>query len=388
MERGAIGRYEETSIGSEVVRAFVPVPLPPNPPLVLSGTLQQSLESAVLALGRLDGISVILPDDTIFLDNYVRKEAVLSSQIEGTQSSLSDLLLFELEEVPGILVDDVHEISSYVAALNYGLHRLKDDFPMSNRLIREVHEKLLSSGRGHTQSPGEFRRSQNWIGGSRPGNAAFVPPPHTTVLDCMSEFEKFLHAKGDGLSELLRAGLAHVQFETIHPFLDGNGRVGRLLITLLLCNAGLLRDPLLYLSLYFKQHRSNYYDLLNYVRRTGDWEEWLAFFLEGVRSTAEGAVNTAKRLSEMFQADRNRIQDNSGRRAGSVLRLHDALKERVIVSLTVASRETQLSFRTASAAMEVLVKNGMAREITGKSRNRLFVYTEYLSILNEGTEVT
>ena len=250
--------------------------------------------------------------EALFLYAYVRKEAVLSSQIEGTRSSLSDLLLFELEEAPGVPLDDVREVSNYVAALHYGLSRLRENFPLSNRLLRETHGVLLSRGRGSDQLPGEFRRSQNWIGGSRPGNAAFVPPPHTAVPDCMAALERFLHAEDDGLSVLLRSGLAHVQFETIHPFLDGNGRVGRLLITLLLCQAGLLRQPLLYLSLYFKQHRGVYYDLLNHVRRSGDWEAWLAFFLEGVKLTAEGAVSTAQRLSRMFQDDRNRIQAAGG----------------------------------------------------------------------------
>ena len=376
-----------TSVGSEVVRAFVAMPLPPQPPLVVAGTLQQILESAVLAVDRLDGVSTLLPDDALFLYAYVRKEAVLSSQIEGTQSSLSDLLLFELEEAQGALLDDVREVSNYVAALQHGLSRMRSDLPLSNRLLGETHHVLLSSGRGNTKTPGEFRRSQNWIGGSRPSNAAFVPPPHTAVPDCMTELECFLHAEDDGLFVLLRAGLAHVQFETIHPFLDGNGRVGRLLMTLLLCKAGLLREPLLYLSLYLKQHRSDYYHLLDHVRRTGDWEEWLAFFLEGVKQTAEGAVSTAQRLTRMLQDDRNRIKATSGRRAGSVLRVHDALKKRPVLSLPTARRDTQLSFQTVGSAMDLLVTHGIAREITGKSRNRVFVYDQYLSILNEGTEV-
>ena len=386
MQRGEIGSYEVTSTGGEHVRAFVPAPLPPKPALVLDGSLQQTLESAVLALGRLDGVATLLPDEALFLYAYVRKEAVLSSQIEGTQSSVSDLLLFELEEAPGVPLDDVREVSNYVAALNHGLRRLRENFPLSNRLIREVHGVLLSGGRGRDKTPGEFRRSQNWIGGTRPGNAAFVPPPHTAIPDCMTAFERFLHAEDDGLPVLLRAGLAHVQFETIHPFLDGNGRVGRLLITLLLCHAGVLRQPLLYLSLYFKQQRHVYYDLLNHVRRTGDWEAWLSFFLEGVKLTAEGAVSTAQRLSRMFQNDRNRIEEAGGRRAGSALRVHGAFKSRPILTLPAACRDTKLSFQTASSAMELLVTHGMAREITGKRRGRLFVYDQYLSILSEGTE--
>ena len=386
MQRGQTGSYSVTNFGSESVRAFVPLPLPPVPPLALEGTLQQLLESAVLALGRLDSVSTLLPDEALFLYAYVRKEAVLSSQIEGAQSSLSDLLLFELEEAPGVPRHDVHEVSNHVAALDHGLRLVRQGLPPSNRLICEIHRVLLSNGPASTKTPGAFRRSQNWIGGSRPGNAVFVPPPYSAVPDCMAELEQFLHAENDGLSVLLRAGLAHVQFETIHPFLDGNGRVGRLLITLLLCEAGLLSNPLLYLSLYLKQHRTRYYDLLTYVRETGDWEAWLAFFLEGVRLTAEGAVSTARRLNRMFLDHRDQIQDSCGRKAGSVLRVHDVLRQRPIVSLSVASRETQLTFRTVSLAMELLVALRMAREITGNRRNRLFVYDQYLAILNEGTE--
>ena len=384
MRRGEIGSYEVTSIGGERVRAFVPAPLPPQPALILDGSLQQALESAVLALGRLDGVSTLLPDEALFLYAYVRKEAVLSSQIEGTQSSLSDLLLFELKEAPGAPLDDVRQVSNYVAALNHGLRRLREGFPLSNRLIREIHGVLLSGGRDSVKTPGEFRRSQNWIGGTRPGNAVFVPSPHTAVPECMAAFERFLHA--EDMPVLLRAGLAHVQFETIHPFLDGNGRVGRLLITLLLCDADVLRQPLLYLSLYFKQHRNTYYDLLNRVRCTGDWEAWLTFFLEGVRLTAEGAVLTARRLSRMFEDDRNRVEAAAGRRTGSVLRVHEALKSQPILSLPAACRGTKLSFQAAASAMELLVTQGIAREITGKRRNRLFVYDRYLSVLNEGAE--
>ena len=385
MKRGETGAYEVTTVTGEQVRAFVPSPLPPSPPLALEGPLHQALERAVLALGRLDGVSAHLPDKALFLYTYVRKEAVLSSQIEGTQSSLSDLLLFELDEAPGVPLDDVVEVSNYVAALEHGLARLREGFPLSNRLIREIHSVLLSRGRGSGKDPGEFRRSQNWIGGSRPGNAVFVPPPHTAVPDCMAALERFFHAGDDGLPVLLRAGLAHVQFETIHPFLDGNGRVGRLLITFLLCHAGILHEPLLYLSLHLKQHRSTYYELLDRVRRDGEWEEWLAFFLEGVWQTADGAVSTAQRLTAMFMADRARVEATA-RRAGSGLRVHDALKARPILSMPEVCRTTGLSFPVASSAMDLLVELGMARELTGKRRNRLFVYDRYLAILNEGTE--
>ncbi len=351
----------------------------------MDGALLPFLEAAVLALGRLDSAATLLPDPGLFLYTYVRKEAVLSSQIEGTQSSLSDLLLFELDEVPGVPRDDAVEVSHYAAALDHGLARLGEGFPLSNRLIREIHGVLLSHGCGSEKEPGEFRRSQNWIGGSRPGNAVFVPPPHTIVPDCMAALETFLHAQGDGLPILIRAGLAHVQFETIHPFQDGNGRVGRLLITFLLCHAGILHKPLLYISLYFKQNRAAYYELLDRVRREGDWEAWLTFFLEGIKVTAEGAVATVQRLSALFQEDRVRIEA-AGRRAGSALRAHDTLKKRPIQSLPQMRKVTGLSFPAVTSAINLLVELGIARELTGHRRNRLFVYGRHLAILNEGME--
>ena len=384
MERGVTGRYEVTSVAGEQVRAFVPEPLPPAQPLEFEGPLQRALEPALLALGRLDSLSLVLPDTSIFLYSYVRKEAVLSSQIEGTQSSLSDLLLFELEEAPGVPIDDVTEVSNYVAALDHGLALLRQNLPLSNRLIREIHGVLLSRGCGSGKDPGEFRRSHNWIGGSRPGDAVFVPPPPQLVQECMGALERFLNERA-GLPVLVLAGLAHLQFETIHPFLDGNGRVGRLLITLLLCEAGVLREPLLYLSLYFKQNRSEYYRLLDQVRKTGDWERWLVFFLDGVRQTAEGAVGTAQRLSALFGDNKARIELR-GRRAGSALRVHDALKSRPVTSMREVCRRTGLSFPAAASGMDLLGELGIARELTGKRRNRVFAYDRYLAILNEGTE--
>ena len=386
MIRNDQGSYEVTEFGDERVRAFVPSSLPPNPPLVMDGTLQQDLEAAVLALGRLDGIARHLPDKALFLYAYVRKEAVLSSQIEGTQSSVSDLLFYELEQAPGVPLDDVVEVSNYVAALEHGLRLLSEGLPPSIRLLREIHRVLLSKGRDSTKMPGDFRTSQNWIGGTRPGNAMFVPPPHTAIPDCMAALERFFNAEDDGIPELIRAALAHAQFETIHPFLDGNGRVGRLLITLLLYDAGMLRQPLLYLSLFLKQHRASYYELLNRVRLTGDWEAWVAFFLEGVRATAEAALSTVDRLSNLFRDDRNRLAQIGGRRLGSALRMHDALKARPILSLPVACRDTGLSFQAAASAMEMLVRHRIARELTGKRRGRLFAYDAYLTVLTEGTE--
>lgn len=387
MRRGGTGRYIVTRTGGEQVCAFVPYPLPPDPPIALDGRLQQSLETALIALGRLDSISILLPEPSLFIYMYLRKEAVLSSQIEGTQSSLSDLLMFELDQARGAPIDDVTEVSNYVAALEHGLERLRGDFPLSNRLIREIHSVLLSRGRGSDMSPGEFRRSQNWIGGSRPGNAAFVPPPPGEVADCMGDLERFLHATHDGLPMLARVGLAHLQFETIHPFLDGNGRVGRLLITFLLCHAGVLREPLLYLSLYLKRHRSTYYALLNDVRRSGDWEEWLDFFFQGVRETSEDTVSTSRRLMDIFEEDLVSIRDSGGRRASSVLRVHQALKKRPILTIEEVRKAEGMAFSTVSAAMELLVELKIAREITGQTRNRFFVYDRYLSVLREGTEV-
>ena len=385
MKRGVTGRYQSSATVGERFDAFVPFPLPPTPPLALDGKLQQELEQALLALGRLDSITTLLPDPDFFIYSYVRKEAVLSSQIEGTQSSLSDLLLHELDQAPGVPSDDVAEVSNYVAALDHGITRLRADFPLSNRLIREIHGVLLSHGRGSEQDPGEFRRSQNWIGGTRPGNARFVPPPHTAIPDCMTALERFLHADEDGLPLLVRAGLAHVQFETIHPFLDGNGRVGRLLITFLLHHGGVLREPLLYLSLYFKQHRAAYYDLLNRVRHEGDWEAWLEFFFDGVRHVATEAVADVERLEAMFTKDRMTIE-RTGRRAGSASRVHEALKSRPIHSITSAADATGLSIPAVSSAMSLLVELEVVRELTGRRRNRLFAYDRYLSDLMEGTE--
>jgi Fic family protein len=385
MKRGKTGRYETTTVAAEKVRAFIPTALPPDPPLRLDGQLQLLLEQSLLALGRLDSLSALLPDTSLFLYSYVRKEALLSSQIEGTQSSLSDLLLFELGEAPGVPLDDVAEVSSHVAALNHGLERLRGGFPLSNRLLREIHGVLLRSGRGSEKRPGEFRRSQNWIGGSRPGTARFVPPPPQLVDETMSDLERFLNDEKIPLPILVKAALAHVQFETIHPFLDGNGRLGRLLITFLLCHAGVLQEPILYLSLHFKQHRMEYYELLDKVRRDGDWETWLTFFLEGVRQTADGAVSTTRRLGALFKEDGGSIE-KQGRVAGSALRVHLALRERPVSTLQEIRKKTGLSFPAASSGMERLVRLGIARELTGKKRDRVFAYDRYLAILSEGTE--
>lgn len=388
MHRDVTGHYATSLAGGETVRAFVPDPLPPVPSLDFGGTRQTSIEKATLALGRLDSITLLLPDPQLFLYAYVRREAVLSSQIEGTQSSLSDLLLFELDELPGVPFDDVVEVSNYVAALEHGMLRLREGFPLCNRLLREMHAHLMARGRGADKAPGEFRRTQNWIGGTRPGNARFVPPPPQEVEPCMSALERFIHgAQADNaeLPVLLKAALAHVQFETIHPFLDGNGRLGRLLIALLLHDGGALTQPLLYLSLYFKQHRALYYELLDRVRTDGDWEAWVDFFLEGVEHTAHEAVHTARRLVDLFQQDTRRVHA-VGRGAQNVLRVLDTLRQRPLSSLRQIGQSAGISFPTASKAMLTLVEMGIARELTGQRRNRVFVYDAYLNVLNEGGE--
>ncbi|MCP4666227.1 MAG: Fic family protein [Deltaproteobacteria bacterium] len=386
MKRGTTGDYVLISTaGDEQVQAFVPRPLPPQPPLLIDTRLRDLFDNALLALGRLDSVSTLLPDTQLFLYMYVRKEAVLSSQIEGTQSSLSDLLLFELEEAPGVPLDDVVEVSNYVAAMDLGLKRLKEDFPLSSRLIREIHGVLLSRGRGKEKNPGEFRRSQNWIGGTRPGNAAFVPPPPNLVLDAMSALELFLHDEPEPTPALVKAALAHAQFETIHPFLDGNGRVGRLLIPLIFHAEGVLREPLLYLSLYFKKHRSQYYDLLNRIRTEGDWEKWLAFFAEGVQEMAENAVATARSLAKVAEEDAARIQQ-VGRLSGSCMQVHYALKHRPFGTVGGLSKETGLSLPTVTSALRKLEEAGLVNEITGRRRNRVFSYSRYLEILVEGTD--
>jgi Fic family protein len=381
MNRGLQGRLVQQTTASEKFEAFVPFPLPPNPPLDVNLDL---LEKANRAVGRLDALTLLLPEPSLFLYFYIRKEAVLSSQIEGTQSSLSDLLLHEYHEAPGIPTGDVEEVSQYVAALNHGLERLRGGFPLSLRLIREIHAVLLSKGRGSTQTPGEFRRSQNWIGGSRPGKALFVPPPPEEAMDCMADLEKFLDDQPARTPVLLKAALSHVQFETIHPFLDGNGRLGRLLVTFLLCIESALSEPLLYLSLYFKAHRETYYDLLQRVRVEGDWEAWVTFFLEGVRETAEQAVKTAQLIMKLFTDDRIRIEA-MGQAAGTVSRVHSYLQRKPVLEIPRAAQEIEISQPTVTSALKRLEEIGVVREITGKARDRIYVYKEYLDILEEGT---
>ena len=377
-----LGRFMETPVGGEIVRAFVPPPLPPVPAIDVLELLDR-LSLAERALGRLDGITMLLPRQELFLYMYVRKEAVLSSQIEGTQSTLSDLLRFETEAQVGQPIDDIREVSNYVDAMMYGLERLQE-LPLSLRLIREMHARLLQSGRGGTKDPGEFRRSQNWIGGTRPGNALYVPPPVTELDSCLGAFERFMHEDKSRLPALIKAGLLHVQFETIHPFLDGNGRIGRMLITLLVEHWGLLDQPLLYPSLAFKRRQQEYYERLAAVRTQGDWEGWTAFFLECVTEAAEDAVQVAGGLFRIVSDDRARLL-NSGSATLNTIRLLEALPEHPVMTLPRVIELLGIAKPTASRCIDDLAGAGILREMTGKQRDRVYIYEKYMRQLTESS---
>jgi cell filamentation protein, protein adenylyltransferase len=381
------GKFLRAQEGSAEYVAFFPNPLPPDPPLGLDADLHRLLDLANQALGRLDGITLLLPDPTQFLYVFVRKEAVLSSQIEGTMSSLSDLLLFENEVPPGAPVEDVEEAVNYIAAMNHGIESIEAGrLPLCNRLLREIHGRLLRSGRGSDKTPGEFRRSQNWLGGTGPGNARYVPPPWEEVEPAMSSLERFLHDDPTPSPVLIKAALAHVQFETIHPFLDGNGRVGRLLMTLLLVEQGVLRRPLLYLSLYLKRNRDAYYEHLQRVRTDGAWEDWLRFFLEGVVEVAASTAETTRGIVELIERDRQRIH-GLGRGAATAHRVHDLAVRRVVIKAPTAARQLDLSDPPVYGAIARLEELGILREVTGKTHGKSYVYGEYMDILNEGTEL-
>jgi len=386
MKRELQGKYVTISTVSETAQAFVPSPLPPQPDIEWTLELRQKFEKAYLALGRLDSLSSLLPNTDIFLYAYVRKEAVLSSMIEGTQSSLSDLLLYELTEQPGVPVGDVEEVSNYVAALEQGLHRMAEGFPISVRLLKELHAILLSGGRGSTKQPGELRKSQNWIGGTRPGNAAFVPPPVENIVDLLSDLEKFIHDQKQVTPALLKAAMVHVQFETIHPFLDGNGRLGRLLIVLILLSEDVLKQPLLYLSLYFKTHRQAYYEHLNQVRLTGNWEAWLSYFAEATEQTASDAVESAKQLIALSDRDAEIIQ-KQGRYAGTLSQIHRAVLHRPIATAAWIKKDTGLAPATIQSGLQKLEGLNILQELTGKQRDRVYAYGNYIEILNQGNEL-
>jgi Fic family protein len=386
MKRSLQGKYITVSTVGETAKAFLPSPLPPVPDIEWTATLRKKFEQAHLALGRLDSIANLLPDTHLFLYMYIRKEAVLSSMIEGTQSSLSDLLMYELEQQPGAPIDDVQEVSNYVAALNHGIQRLEDDFPLSIRLLKEIHSILLSGSRGSHQQPGEIRQSQNWIGGTRPGNAVYVPPPAEQLADALSALEKFIHNRPVETSSVLKSALVHVQFESIHPFLDGNGRLGRLLITLILVSEGILQQPMLYLSLYFKTHRQTYYQLLNEVRLNGDWESWLGFFTDAIEYTANAAVDTAKQLMQLTQSDTENLQQQ-GRSSNTLIKLHQALLQKPIATAAWLEKSTELAPATIQSGLQKLEELKLIEELTGKQRDRVYAYKAYIAILNQGNEL-
>jgi len=387
MKRALQGHYLKVASADEAFKAFVPAPLPPRPAIRWTPALRGRFDAALVALVRLDAVTDLLPNAGLLLYSFVRKEAVLSSMIEGTQSSLADLMLFELDEQPGVPVEDAREVSRYVAALEHGLERLRGGFPLSLRLLREVHKVLLGHGRGSKLTPGEFRRSQVWIGGTRPGNAVFVPPPANELDECLKQFERFLHDQPEPTPPLVKAALAHVQFETIHPFLDGNGRLGRLLIALQLAADGLMRDPLLYLSVYFKEHRQTYYELLNAVRLSGDWESWLEYFADAVVASATQAATSAKRLLELASADGRRIE-GLGRAAASVLAIHRVLQRQPLATAASLATATGLTPATVNKSLAHLERLGVVAELTRKQRGRVFSYVRYVGILNEDMDLS
>ena len=377
------GRYFQQPTG---YRAFLPAPLPPEPPVRLEGELQASLSKADLALGRLDGSIQTLPDPDLFVFMYVRKEAVLSSQIEGTQSSLQDLLSAEAQIFSPDTPKDVDEVINYVTAMNYGLERLRD-LPLSVRLIMEIHERLLHGVRGARLTPGEIRRSQNWIGpgGCTLREATFVPPPPHEVPAALGALELFLHSESP-LPQLIQIGLAHAQFETIHPFLDGNGRIGRLLISFLLCQREILLKPVLYLSHFFKKHRTEYYERLQAVRDTGAWEQWLTFFLRGVCAVSAEATTTARRILALREEHRAAVAASLGRAAGNGHRVLESLYRRPIVSVAEVQALTGTTYPAANNLVSRLVTLGILQEATGNKRNRVFRYQPYIDLFGEGGE--
>jgi Fic family protein len=381
MHRPPPGKYRTVSTAGEPFRAFVPAALPPVPPIDWGPALRRRFDDALVALGRLDAVSTLLPNAALVLYSFIRKEAVLSSQIEGTQSSLADLLLYEIDEQPGVPVEDAWEVSRYVAALEHGLARLRGGFPLSLRLLGEMHAVLLDHPQGRGKTPGEFRRSQVWIGGTRPGNAVFVPPPADAVANCLADLERFLNDVPESTPPLIKAALAHVQFETIHPFLDGNGRIGRLLIVLQLVHDGLLREPLLYPSLFFKKHRPLYYELLNAVRLQGDWERWLDYFAEGIEQSATQAVATAKQLLALVDRDRDRIAA-LGRSAASALLVLQSLQRQPVTSAAALVKATGLALATVNRMLMQLMDVGIVSELTQRQRDRIFSYRAYVDALN------
>jgi Fic family protein len=377
------GKFEEVKQNAESYQCYIPANLSTatyniNPLLPL-------LDQANQGLGRIDALSDFIPDINLFIYLYVRKEALLSSQIEGTQSSLADLFMYENNIVPSTSLNDVEEVTNYVNALNYGLKRIEiDDFPISLRLIREIHQVLLSGVRGQDKHPGEFRQSQNWIGGTRPGNALFVPPPPCQVLPLLGDLENFIHRNDDAQPLLIKIALIHLQFESIHPFLDGNGRIGRLLVALLLCHWKALKHPILYISYYLKANRQVYYDLLQKVRLTGDWNAWISFFLEAVIYSCQDEIKATKVLFATIQEDSFRIE-GIGKGSASVKLVFEYMKKHPITSITEMSEKINVSPHTSAAALNKLQELGIVQEISGKQRGKVYTYKKYLDILSEGS---
>ena len=374
------GRYIQQDSG---YIAFIPAPLPPNPQIDFSDDLQAKLSEAENVLSRLDASIQTLPNPDLFVFMYVRKEAVLSSQIEGTQSSLHDVLAAEAQILDPYRPRDVAEVINYIDAMNYGIDRLAE-LPVSVRLIREIHARLLAGVRGSNLTPGELRRSQNWIGpaGSTLAQASFIPPPPQELVQALSDLEHFLHAE-DEIPTLIKIGLAHAQFETIHPFLDGNGRIGRLLITFLLCEQGLLKKPVLYLSYYFKYHRQAYYDHLQAIRQQGDWEGWLVFFLDGLAQASVQAAETARKITELQEMQRLKIMENFGRVVGNGLKVFDYLFQHPLVSVEQVKTVTNTSFPAANELIKKFVESEILSEITGNKRHRRYQYSAYLRLFDE-----
>lgn len=362
-------------------KAFVPDPLPPSATERLGPAVLEAESRAAMAVARLDGAVAFLPDPNLFLYMYIRNEAVLSSQIEGTQSTLSDLLLFEHDGAPSVPHADVEEVSRYVRALNLGVRRLSD-LPISMRLLSEIHLELLTSTRGANKGPGEVRTTQNWIGGSMPGNAFYVPPPPHLLGDLLANLDKFVNDVPERTRPLLKAGIAHAHFETLHPFQDGNGRLGRLLITLILVSEKVLRAPMLYLSLYFKEHKAEYYDHLQRVRTEGAWVEWLLFFFRGVEDVAQRAGDTIRAIRELFERHHALILERGGRGASAMIRVFEIAKQEAVVGIPELVKRTGATHPTISQAVRKLVDLGVLFEVTGRARGRRYLYRDYVNVLS------
>lgn len=377
---GRIGKYEKQSTAGEAFDAYIPPKFPVDPPIDLE-SLSLLIEKATLSLGEVNRISKDIPNHSLFLHMYIRKEALLSSQIEGTQSSFSDLLLFENNQKPSVSEEDVEEVTNYVKAIKHGIDRINSGFPLSLRLIKEIHKILLSGSRGKKQSPGDFRVSQNWIGGTRPGNAIFVPPPAHKLPEILSEFEAFLHSTS--LPTVIKTGLAHIQFETIHPFLDGNGRLGRLLIVLMFVHDNILVNPILYISLYLKRNRNKYYELLQEVRLHGSWETWLEFFLNAVIESSKALISDTKQINELFEKDISLIGRNLGRARFTCLEALNLLKILPQMSVVSLSEKLEVSKPSARKALQKMEDLGIVEEFTLKQRDKVYVYREYLNILEK-----